>query len=302
MICKIDLITGFLGAGKTTFVNELLRYYMRLGHRPVYIVNEFGQTGLDAEIIRGEGFNAMEIEGGCICCTLKDQVASAILEIIETFGPTHIVFEPSGIFIFDNFYDMLKDPTLEGKCTLGYIITLVDAINFDFAKTTYGGFMYNQIKNTSTIVLSKLEKADVDIPQLCCDIRNINPNTDIFLTPFIHWEDEDFEALEDRVFMELQRAEHHPKLQTFTIQLEGLLEDVDDFIAQYHTGTFGELYRVKGIVKTQGGYQLINIAHQDIVVEKFKGMGQPSLTFIGMAVDKDAIAGYFANLGMLHEA
>ena len=71
---NIDIVSGFLGAGKTTFANMLLRYYINSGLRPVYIVNEFGKTGLDAEIIKADGFEAVEIEGGCICCTLEDDI------------------------------------------------------------------------------------------------------------------------------------------------------------------------------------------------------------------------------------
>jgi len=75
---KLDIISGFLGAGKTTFCNKILRHYLDCGLRPVFIVNEFGKTSLDAEIIKADGFDALEIEGGCICCTLKDDIAASV--------------------------------------------------------------------------------------------------------------------------------------------------------------------------------------------------------------------------------
>ena len=122
---KIDLISGFLGVGKTTFANMLLRYYMDHGKKPVYIVNEFGETGLDADIIKADGFEAVEVFGGCICCTLKNDITIAIDDVIKTFSPDIIVFEPSGVFIVDSFYDILKDETIEDKCEQGNSVRVV---------------------------------------------------------------------------------------------------------------------------------------------------------------------------------
>ena len=130
---KLDMISGFLGAGKTTFSSLLLRHYMNQSLRPVYIVNEFGKAGLDADIIKSDGFEAIEMEGGCICCTLKDDVSTAIIRIIDTFAPTNIVFEPSGIFVFSNFFDIFKDPEINKRREMGSVITIIDSLNFTAA-------------------------------------------------------------------------------------------------------------------------------------------------------------------------
>ena len=101
---ELDVISGFLGAGKTTLSNILLARYLKAGERAVYIVNEFGETDTDAGLLRSEGFTAVTLPNGCICCTLRTEMVLALRGVINTFAPTKIVFETSGIFIYDRFY------------------------------------------------------------------------------------------------------------------------------------------------------------------------------------------------------
>ena len=300
---KIDFISGFLGAGKTTFSNMLLRYYMDCGLRPVFIVNEFGETGLDAEIIKADGFEAIEVEGGCICCTLKDDITAAIVKVIDTFSPTNIVFEPCGIFIFDNFFDILKDPAINKKCELSSIITVVDGVNFSFAKALYGSFIYNQIKNATIILLSKLEKTKSSVDELICDIKNINPDAFIISKIWTTWDVKDFEHL-----MELQkgvsnehRDHHHSNLNSITVELEKPFtkDKIDKLVDCCVSGAFGNLCRVKGAVLVEKQAVLLNIAMQDVTMQdvtmqggtlkKFNGLSKPALTFIGLTVHEKKI-------------
>lgn len=323
---KIDLISGFLGAGKTTFANKLLKYYMSQGLRPVYIVNEFGKTGLDAEVMRADGFEAIEMEGGCICCTLRQNVASTIVEIIETFAPTNIVFEPSGIFIFDNFYDIFKNPEIATTCEMGAVITVVDGVNFNFAKVRYGSFVYNQIKNAPIILLSKLDKiSDAATHELVCDIKNINPNVEI-INPsqggtstcgsfFAHLQTLqhlpateydnasfglDFEQrkgklphAQDTTSLAAETTTPHKKLHTATLQPEPdtILSNkmLANFIAKYKAQEFGNVYRLKGVVRGESGLLLLNFAHDDITYTKFAGMAKEGITVIGEDIMIDNI-------------
>ena len=287
---KIDFISGFLGAGKTTFANMLLRYYMDSGLRPVFIVNEFGKTGLDAEIIKADGFEAIEIEGGCICCTLKDDIVAAIIKVIDAFSPTNIVFEPCGIFIFDNFFDILKDPAINKKCRLSSIITVVDGVNFSSSKALYGSFIYNQIKNATIILLSKLEKTKNSVDEMICDIKNINPDAFIISKIWAEWDVKDFEHLmkqQNGVSTE-HCAHHHNNLCSITVELERSFtqDKIDELIACCKSGAFGNLCRVKGIVLTETQPVLLNIAMQDVTLKNFNGISKPSLTFVGQTVNE----------------
>ena len=293
---KIDLLSGFLGAGKTTFANMLLRYYMNSGLRPVYIVNEFGETGLDADIIKADGFDAIEIEGGCICCSLKDDVATAVINVIKAFSPTNIVFEPSGIFIFDNFFDMLKNPEIGKKCEIGSIITVVDGVNFSFSKAKYGNFIYNQIKNAPILLLSKLEKTKQSVDELIADVKNINPDAHVISKIWSEWDSSDFDMLINlRKGLPAQHHAHsHSNLRSTSVKLKRPFtqQEIDNLINKCKSGDFGNLYRVKGIIKTDEHPVLLNIAMQDVTLTKFKGLAESTLTFIGETVNEEPIVNF----------
>lgn len=283
---KLDIVSGFLGAGKTTFANLLLRHYINQGLKPVYIVNEFGKTGLDAQIIEAEGFNAMEMEGGCICCTLKDDVATTIDAVISQFAPDIIVFEPSGVFIFNNFLDIID----RNKCEIGNIFTIVDSLNFDSSKIKYGSFIHNQIKNAPLIILSKLEKHKQDLQELLCDILNINPKAYISRQT---WDDLDLAQLLD-VDKELPQntaGKHSHKLQTITVAMPMELKssDIEAIIQKQKQGHWGDVYRIKGILKVDGKRMLLNIAAEDVECKPYKGYAEPSLTFIGNEIVLDSV-------------
>ena len=290
---KLDIISGFLGAGKTTFVNKLLRYYMDSGLKPVCIVNEFGQTGLDRQIIEADGFSAVELEGGCVCCTLKDDVSTAIIQVIEAFSPTNIVFEPSGIFIFDNFFDIVKSEELKNRCSIGSVVTVVDSVNFSFAKAMYGSFIYNQIKNSPAIALSKLEKSEhQEVESLICDIKNINPDAIVTSKAWNEWKSVDFETLLNLgVSVDEHRANHHSFLKTVTINpTESFTrERFDEFVKRCISGKFGDICRAKGILNVDGERILLNIAMLDVTVTPFRGSNPQTLTLIGNRVKEKKV-------------
>ena len=293
---EIDIISGFLGAGKTTFANILLRHYLDAGLRPVYIVNEIGQSGVDAEVLREDGFDAVEVEGGCICCTLKDDIASAMIEVINTFSPTNIVFEPSGIFIFDNFFDILKQPAINERCELKNIFTIVDSVSFSFAKAAYGSFIYNQIKNAAIIVISKLERKSSNKDELLCDIKNINADAFIMSKIWTDWDKADLEMLlaQSKRRPLGSHGHHHSDFSVFTLKPEKPFsrQKAERFIHHCKSGDFGNLCRVKGIVKIEGQAMLINIAMQDAVLKRFGGIAKPTLTFIGQAINEQKIEAF----------
>jgi len=293
---KIDVVSGFLGAGKTTLCNQLLHYFVKHGERPVYIVNEFGKTGLDAELMRTEGFSSIPIEGGCICCTLKENIASTIRSVIELHSPTRILFEPSGVFIFDNFLDLFRNAEFAGRCEIGGLITVVDCMNFEKAKAAYGSFYHNQIKHAAVIVLSKLQALQQPVDELICDIKNINPEAEIISTPWNDFQEVDYQkmlrneqATDDRLI-----SHAHDRLLTATIDLScgitsGLFEELLD---QLLNGAFGDIYRAKGVVCVDQRNVLVNIAGRDKAITVFKGVADNRITIIGKKIDNAALQAF----------
>jgi len=302
---ELTVVSGFLGAGKTTFASMLLRYFLSKNQRAVYIVNEFGETGLDARIIETEGFKSVEIFGGCVCCTLKGELASSISEVIDTFAPDNIVFEPSGIFVFDKFLEVMERPEIKAKCCVSGAFTIVDSARFNFAKSAlYGTFINNQIKATPVIILSKLEKTDKNIDEIICDIRNINPGAYVCSKVWNEWENEDFDEIysDYKLMTKFKPLEHakgnsHKLFKSFTIQLKKIFTDskINELSTLCKSGGFGDVCRIKGIVKTDEGFKLINIVFDDLTIEAFFGDCETTLTFIGDMLNENEIRSFLEN-------
>ncbi len=297
---RLDIISGFLGAGKTTLCNLLLKHYLGQGQRPVYIVNDFGKVGLDAKLIRSEGFFSVQMEGGCICCTLKDDVARTVKMVIKKYNPTHIVFEPSGVFTFDNFFDIVSSAELNRFCEIGVVITVVDCVNFNTSKIAHGSFIYNQIINSPVLVLSKTNKASQTTEEIICDIKNINPEAIVVSKPWEDFNDNDYELMliNKAQFTSAHNAHHHSRLKTVTVKMQ------NDFtqkylveLSSYIKGKkFGDIYRGKGIVRLDGKLVLINIVGNDITILDFKGVADTNFTFIGESIEEKLIKQFFTEI------
>ncbi len=121
---EIDLVTGFLGAGKTTFIKKYGDFLSRKNIKFAVVENEFGAAGVDSAVLESKSWKVTEISGGCICCTLKTGFHEIIKDLSRTFE--RIIIEPSGIFNSDDFFDVINSPELKAKCRPGMCITLVD--------------------------------------------------------------------------------------------------------------------------------------------------------------------------------
>ena len=290
----IDVISGFLGAGKTTLAGLILKYYIERGEKPVYIVNEFGEAALDADIIRHDGFEAVEMVGGCVCCTLKDNAVITIKRIVATFSPTRIVFEPSGVFMPDAFFDILKDDYLSARCRRGSIITVVDSLSLAKARIKAGSFVSSQIRHADRLILSKLEKSGADVAELICDLKNLNPKADLFAKRWDLLGREDFERLtepeNDSRGHEGGHHHFHHTFEALTVNTEKSFDgdSLDRLCALLRGGTLGEICRVKGVIRREGKPALLNIAFEDVNIGPSE-LEDFALTFIGNGMDKDQI-------------
>ena len=295
---KIDVISGFLGAGKTTFANKLLEYYMSLGLTPAYIANEFGEAVLDAQVIESKGFTAVQMEGGCICCSLKDDVTTTLISVLDAFSPDVIVFEPSGVFVFDNFFDIVKEDSLREKCVIGNVFTIIDGVNFKASTAVYGSFIYNQIRNSPALIISKLEKITRNADDIISELREINPDGVIMSDFWSALDSNWFKALLEKRPAEMPNFpdHHHHALQTLTITnpkpLTGV--DFDGFIKTHKSGGWGDVYRIKGVVVVDGVQKLLNVAFHDVDLTDYESSREMNITFIGDTVKTEAIKSFFA--------
>ena len=182
MRTKIDIISGFLGAGKTTLIKKLLEEKLH-NENLVIIENEFGEIGIDGSILRKSNVAVKEINSGCICCTLVGEFGKAIEEIITKYKPDRIVIEPSGVGKLSDVIKACDTPKLKKLITPNMIITVVDVLKYEVYITNFGEFFENQIKYSQTIILSRTEKTDRDnLESVVNSIRKLNSKCNIITT------------------------------------------------------------------------------------------------------------------------
>lgn len=177
---KLDIISGFLGAGKTTMIRKLLETASAWNEKLVLIENEFGKIGIDGDLVKREGIEVYEISQGCICCTLKDDFMYTLLEIADKLKPDRILFEPSGIFVLTDALEILKVPDVAARFKVNSLTTIIDSVNYIKQSSRFGYFFENQIANVSTLVLSKTQLvAEEDLDRIIADLKRKNSKANI---------------------------------------------------------------------------------------------------------------------------
>ena len=180
---KIDIISGFLGAGKTTCIKKLLEEAIS-GEQVVLIENEFGEIGIDGGFLKDAGIEIREMNSGCICCSLVGDFGKSLEEVLTKYKPDRIIIEPSGVGKLSDVMKAVVDVSADMEVELNSAVTIVDANKCKMYMKNFGEFFNNQIENAGTIVLSRTDIADAAKIQLDVDmIRGKNPKAVIVTTP-----------------------------------------------------------------------------------------------------------------------
>lgn len=172
---NVLIVGGFLGSGKTTFILKIAKKIIKTGKKVVVIVNEIGEMGIDTEIIEYGGFNSVNLEGGCICCTLKYDMMRSVHEISSKINPDYLIVEPTGVALIGQTRSMLS------KINIPFIflplITLVDPTRFKTMQKESKQFTEYQIKDANILAITKCDLMDYDeISSLRSEISIMNPN------------------------------------------------------------------------------------------------------------------------------
>ena len=181
---KIDIVSGFLGAGKTTLIKKLLKDEFA-GQQIVLIENEFGEIGIDGGFLKEAGIQIREMNSGCICCSLVGDFGTALKEVIDTYHPDRILIEPSGVGKLSDVIKAVQDVDAEG-IVLNSFTTVADVNKCKMYIKNFGEFFNNQLQFARTVVLSRTdtEKATPEkVAEVVAMIREINPNAAIITTP-----------------------------------------------------------------------------------------------------------------------
>ena len=317
---KIDIVSGFLGAGKTTFIKKMLKHYSENNEKVVLIENEFGEIGIDGELVKNDGFEVYEISKGCICCSLKNDFLYTLSEIVNKIQPDRIIFEPSGIFIPDEILQLLKTPEFSSKCTVNSLITIVDSRSYLKQNMKYSFFFQKQIACSSVIVLSKTQLVSKEtVDKIVEELAHMNMNAEIYHKS---WMDMSFEEIGiakesgssfnmDEILEQLEAqpdgedmnekadsSEQHIirthgglnfesygiKVQSrfSELELKAVLESIKDL-------QYGEVIRAKGFINSQGGCMEFSYVDGHYNIEETSCETKGKVCFIGQSLNRELL-------------
>lgn len=181
---KVDIISGFLGAGKTTFIKQLVSNVFQ-GEKIVLIENEFGEIGIDGGFLKEAGIEITEMNSGCICCTLVGDFSAALKKVVEEYHPDRIIIEPSGVGKLSDVAKAVEAVREQAQIELNSRITVVDGKKAKLYMKNFGEFYNNQIEHATTIVLSRTQMMTEDKLQDCVgQIRKENQTATLITTPW----------------------------------------------------------------------------------------------------------------------
>ena len=179
---KIDIISGFLGAGKTTFIKKMLEEAF-VGEQIVLIENEFGEVGIDGGFLKDAGIEITEMNSGCICCSLVGDFATNLNEVITKYHPDRILIEPSGVGKLSDVMKSVIDIEKEQDVKLNALVTVVNAVKAKKQMKAFGEFFNNQIEHATTIVLSRSQNASAEQLEECVKMmQELNHDAAIITT------------------------------------------------------------------------------------------------------------------------
>ena len=187
-MAKIDIVSGFLGAGKTTLIKKLLKEAFA-DTKVVLIENEFGEIGIDGGFLKEAGIEIKEMNSGCICCSLVGDFGASLKEVLDTYEPERILIEPSGVGKLSDVMKAVQDVVSETEVRLNSAVAVVDAAKCKMYMKNFGEFFINQIEHAGTVILSRTGKISPEKLAVCVEmIREHNPRATIVTTP---WEELD---------------------------------------------------------------------------------------------------------------
>lgn len=209
---KVEIISGFLGAGKTTFIKQLINQVFT-GEKLVLIENEFGEIGIDGGFLKDAGIEITEMNSGCICCTLVGDFSKALKKVIEEYHPDRVIIEPSGVGKLSDVARAVEDVKKETDIEITGRITVVDGKKAKMYLKNFGEFFEDQVEHASTIVISRTQMMTDDKIEECVHmLREKNREAAIISTP---WEQLGKEAIlhaleqGNEIEALLEEHEHH---------------------------------------------------------------------------------------------
>jgi len=282
---KVDLITGFLGAGKTTFIKKYMKYLDERGILYVVLENEFGAAGVDASLLGG---NVRELSGGCICCGQKVNFHNLLIELAQE--AERIIVEPSGIFNADDFFDIMDSPQVQEVAECGMMAGVVDPNSLAGLTETDREVLYSELISSGAILMSRMDRADEAALRAAeAYIEELMG----FLPPVFDARNADFERLMEyapvRRTHERMYGDHSTLFQSAAVYPEGIYDEaaLRRAAERLLAGEAGNVMRVKGTVRSEDGFLFVNAARKDMAIGE--AAEAPALNVIGRGLKRKEI-------------
>lgn len=329
MSTEIFVISGFLGAGKTTLIEKLLREAFQ-NEKVVLIENDFGDISVDAALLKSGGIEVKEMNSGCICCSLSGDFIKAIKELLDRFHPDKIIIEPSGVGKLSDIMKACSDPRILPLAKVKAKITIADVKRCKMYLDNFGEFFEDQIQNADAILLSRVGEFPDKVDAAQKIIRGLNPHAVIFSKPWgqinvneiLHPHRDDHAPIEHHAHthdckcgcgchdahshMEHEHTHAHKCscghnhraeeiFDTVTIRTNRVfsIEDLKARISNMERSARGTILRAKGIVRGTRGYMNLQYLPGDIKVTKCTASGD-MLCIIGHNLNRQELCTLFS--------
>lgn len=288
---KIKIISGFLGAGKTTCVKNVLK---KADGSMAVIVNEFGDVGIDAEALtKGDVVDMVELPSGCICCTLKNDLKSAVKEIKEKYNPMRLIIEPSGLAVPSGILEVLEPIADEWDLEIEAIIGIIDADSFlaNIHSGLFGDFYTDQITNSDIILINKSDLVnEKTIKNIEEEIRKYNSHAILLAT--VNCEADLPDMIREHGAEHETHIHFDHDFDSLAITLDKTYERtvLEEILKEMKAGKYGNIYRAKGIYKTSdGSTEKMDYVQGNYDFEIFPDTDESKLVFIGKDFDRKAL-------------
>lgn len=305
---KINIILGFLGAGKTTLIKRILKDTAIKNEKVILIENEFGEIGIDGTLVKNEGIKVYEITNGCICCTLKDDFKHTLTTVVKEVKPDRIIIEPSGIFIPNLVLDLLASPEFYSICKVSSIVNVVDCINFIKHEHKYGYFFEKQISVSHILILSKMQLlSETDVNALIYKLNRIKPSANIIAKNWEYFESQDinyilnpdtecFDIIQNQTVKDF--SQNHNLRYCFEVFGKEVFKVFDkktleNILASLNDPVFGNIIRGKGIVKSYNHSLEFNYVNGQYSVNLKPATKTGMVSFIGENINSQRLKHIF---------
>ena len=286
---KILLVSGFLGAGKTTFIKELAK---NINLEFVVLENEYADIGVDKDFLDEKNLNVWEMSEGCICCSMKGDFKSSIKRIYSEINPEYLVVEPTGVGMLSSIIENIRDIN-NNDIEILSPITLIDITSFSEYLETFNSFFTDNLKNTGKVILTKLENSNYfEIENIKNEILKINNNLEIITDDYRNFPKEWFadllnKSIDNKIIDKNFSLKTHINLRTFSKENINLktMDELGLLLNRLVNGDFGKIYRAKGIVKIDGYWGKFNLVYKNFEMEPITDAKGTKIVIIGNNLD-----------------